>query len=227
MHLALVFPIERRFAGARRIVPFLPYALSAVLAIAVLHGFDSHPPNLVPLHLVYAYNSAAIACFIGSLVLGYRETRELLPRLRAKAILIGAIICLPWPILAFIDNALSGRTIPVQLTLVLTPFGYASLGYAIVKHDLFDIDRVIRQSFVYTLLSIIVVTTYALLLELPMRLLPGYHQRGADAPQPHLRAGAGVRPRAPAPRGAEHRRSCLLPGSSRLSGNDPLAEQPR
>ena len=178
VHLALVFPIERRFTGAKRLVPFLPYALSAGQAVAVLYGFNAVPPNLTAMHLTYVYNSVGIACFVAAVAIGYWDTSELLPRLRAKAILTGAIVCLPWPILAFLDNALSGRAIPVQLTLVLTPFGYASLGYAIVKHDLLDIDRVIRQSFIYTLLSIIVVGAYALLLALPVELIPGVTHEG-------------------------------------------------
>ncbi|HVM95124.1 MAG TPA: ATP-binding protein, partial [Candidatus Acidoferrales bacterium] len=174
IHLALVFPIERRFEGSRRWLPLFPYLVSAAQAWRVLHGYYAQPPDVGPLHISYLFNSIAIICFVTSLVVGFLFSRDLLPRLRVKAILTGAIISLPWPILAFIDNAWSGRRIPIQLALVLTPFGYASLGYAIVKHDLFDIDRIVRRSFVYTLLSSIVIAAYALLLEMPERFLPGF-----------------------------------------------------
>jgi two-component system NtrC family sensor kinase len=172
IHLALAFPIAHRLRGVQRLWLGVPYVLSAVLAWLVLRGFAAQPPDVTPLRYTYMYNSVALVCFIGALLLGYRETRDPLPRLRVKAILIGALVCLPWPMVAFVDNALRAQHIPVQFALLLTPIGYASLGYAIVKHDLFDINRIVRQTFIYALLSLIVIAAYALLLEVPARVLP-------------------------------------------------------
>jgi signal transduction histidine kinase len=178
VHISLVFPVERRLAGWRRAGVALPYAISAVLALWVLFVFFADPPDATPLHFAYAYNALALAGFIATLALGYRESRDPLPRLRVKAILVGALVCLPWPLLVFVENALAGRSIPVQFALVFTPFGYASLGYAIVQHDLLDIDRIVRRSFAYVLLSIIVLGVYAIVLELSVRMMPTLSSSG-------------------------------------------------
>ncbi|MBI3785485.1 MAG: GAF domain-containing protein [Deltaproteobacteria bacterium] len=172
IHVSLLFPIERRFSGRWRILPLAPYLVSAAIATLVLIRFFGTPPDRTPLRVAYVYNSLGLACFIASLVRGYAEARDPLPRLRVKAILVGALICLPWPLLVFLDNALESRSIPLQFALVLTPLGYATLGYAIVKHDMWDIDRIVRRTFAYVLLSVVVLVGYVVLLELPLRVLP-------------------------------------------------------
>jgi signal transduction histidine kinase len=172
IHLALVFPVGRQLRGPWRVALAAAYAVSGVLAVSVLIGFAGDPPDTRPLYGAYVYNALALGVFLVALIVGYRDRRDPLPRLRVQAVLIGAIVCLPWPLLVFLENALSGRQIPVQFALLLTPLGYVSLGYAIVKHDLFDVDRIVRRTFAYVLLSVIILSAYALLLQLPARLVP-------------------------------------------------------
>ncbi len=84
----------------------------------------------------------------------------------------------PLPGVPAAENALTGRRVPVQFALVLTPLGYASLGYAIVKHDLWDIDRIVRRTFAYVLVSMIVLAGYAGLLEASLRWMPAIGSEG-------------------------------------------------
>ncbi len=171
-HLALVFPIERRFAGWRWLAVAIPYAVSLLLAALVLHGFYADPPRLDALHAVYAYTATSIAFFIGSMCFAYWEAREPLVRPRVKAVLPGLSLAILLPLFAFVNNAWSGRNFPVQFGLVITPIGYASIAYAIAKHDLFDIDRVLRQSFVYAVLTVLIIGGYGVTLALAQALLP-------------------------------------------------------
>jgi signal transduction histidine kinase len=172
IHLALVFPVERSFPGRRRLWIGAPYAVSAVLTTLTLRGFHADPPDLTWLHLTYLYIAASFLFFLASMVTSYRENREPLVRPRIKAMLLVVGIGGPLCVFAFSNNALAGGSFPLQLGLLFVPVFYLSLGYAIVKHDLFDIDWVVRQSFVYGLLSVIVVSGYGLVLAVPARLVP-------------------------------------------------------
>jgi signal transduction histidine kinase len=171
MHLALHFPVDRRFTGAWRLVPVLPYAASALLAFAELRGFFADPPVLSPLYTAYLYTTASLLCFGAALVYGYWENRVPMARLRVKAILPSFVACATLMVFAFITTVLGGG-FPMQLGVIFVPLLFLSVGYAVVKHDLFDIDRVIRQSFVYALLSVVVIAAYGLVLAIPARYLP-------------------------------------------------------
>jgi signal transduction histidine kinase len=174
IHLALFFPVERQYTGVNRIWPVLPYVLSAMLIFTVLWGFDQQPAALIGLHLTYTYLAISLLFFAGMMAFVYWENRELMVRPRIRAILPGVILAAGVQFFVFINNALSGRNVPVQFGL-LTPIPYyASLAYAIAKHDLFGIDRVVRLTFVYTVLSVIVTGSYAAVLQIPANLVPGF-----------------------------------------------------
>ena len=99
--------------------------------------------------------------FIGALVYKYRRQPALGERLRIKAVLPGAIVAGTLALFALVDSALRGRAFPVQFGLLLTPVFSAGVAYAIAKHALFDIDRIIRQSVVYAMLSLALTGLYA------------------------------------------------------------------
>ncbi|MDX2169913.1 MAG: hypothetical protein SF182_22780, partial [Deltaproteobacteria bacterium] len=170
IHLAFVFPVERRLAG-RRALLLLPYALGAALAAAVLVGLSRQPPNLLPLRLTYLYAIGGGLFFLAALLSALRST-DLRDRLRARAVLPGAILAGTLALFAFGDSLVAGHELPVQFGLLLTPAFSASVAYAIAKHDLFDIDRVIRSSATYAALTVVVTSAYAGVLAAFSRLAP-------------------------------------------------------
>lgn len=178
IHLALVFPVERRLGGIRRSWLLGPYAVAATLTAAKLHGFYATPPDLTAIHASYLFNTASFVFFFLSLTYAYRENRHPQVRLRVKALLPSVVVGGTLAAFAFAENSLSGGTFPLQWGLLFVPLFYVSLAYAIAKHDLFGIDRFVRHSFAYALLTFAVVTAYALLVALPTRLSPALsHQR--------------------------------------------------
>jgi hypothetical protein len=174
IHLALVFPVARRFRGRRRLVLALPYLLSTVGFAAAVNGFFQRPPNLAPLSLVWQYTGAAIVFFYAAMAYAYWEDREPGARPRVRAIFVSLVLATILPLFAFLNNASAGGAFPLQFGLVLFPVFYGSIVYAIVVHDLFNIDRFVRLGFVYSLLSLIVLGTYALALETASRLAPSF-----------------------------------------------------
>ena len=148
-------------------MPALPYLLSAVLLVLMFDGFYRDPPVLVALHIVYLYFAVALGIFLANMAWAFRAHRDPTTRALIKAVLPGAALAAMVQFVIFINNALSGRNLPLQFGL-LTPIPYyLSIAYAIAKHDLFDIDRIVRQSFVYAVLSVVVVSVYAATLMVP------------------------------------------------------------
>lgn len=173
IHLALTFPVRRDFGlSGPRTWLLLPYAGSALLFSYVYAGFTAEPPDVAPLRVSYAYTAISLVFLLAMMGLAYREDRGGKVRARIKAVLPGAILAGTVQFFVFVNNAIAGGNIPVQFGLITPIPYYAGIAYAIAKHDLFDVDRVVRLSFVYGLSSIIVVGAYALVLQVPALLFP-------------------------------------------------------
>ncbi|HVM97180.1 MAG TPA: ATP-binding protein [Candidatus Acidoferrales bacterium] len=177
IHLAAVFPIERRRVGWRRLFVGGPYAASVVLTFFVLRDVHAASPDLLPLHLAYLYAPLSFAVFLIHLAVTYRRNRNAQIRGRIRAVVPGTLAAGTLAAFALINSASSGRSFPVQFGLLLAPAFSASVAYAIAKHDLFDIDRFVRQTFVYSVLSLIIVTSYALVLTAMSRVMAGFSDR--------------------------------------------------
>jgi len=172
IHLAMVFPVDRYSGPRRHLLYALPYLPSVLLIGFGLNGYFGDPPNLAPLRLTYIYTAISILVFIAFMVWGWLENAERMVRARIAALLPGLVLGTTAMLFAFLNNAIAGGNIPIQLPLVATLIFYGSVGYSITRHELFGIDRVIRQSFVYGLMSTIILGGYALAILLPARLLP-------------------------------------------------------
>jgi signal transduction histidine kinase len=171
IHFALVFPSDR-WSATRRVWPLAGYAFSAVLLTGVLIGFYRHPPQLSVLYVTYIFTALSFVVFLISVAHATWRSSDPRVQLRARAILPSVALGSPLTIIAWANNAIWSGSLPLQLGILFVPIFYLSVAYAVVKHDLFDIDRVVRQSFVYAVLSVIVLATYAGVLAIPARLLP-------------------------------------------------------
>lgn len=173
MHLALRFPVERELTGWRRALLAALYGLALVQTVLALRGFHADPPALAAIQRNYLINAASFVFFLASLAYAYWEDRTPVARARVKALLPGIFFGTLLMFYAFVNNARAGGDFPMQFGILFVPILYVSVAWAIARHDLFDIDRVVRQSFVYAALSAIVLAAYALLLSLVAWLFPG------------------------------------------------------
>lgn len=173
IHLALTFPVHRGGDGVRpRPWLLLPYAASAVLFAAVWHGFAAEPPDVRPLQATYGYTALSLVLLVAMMAWAFWENRDGRVRARIKAVLPGAMLAGTVQFFVFVNNAIAGGDVPVQFGLLTPIVYYAGLAWAILRHDLFDVDRVVRLSFVWAASSIIVVGAYALVLQIPALLFP-------------------------------------------------------
>jgi signal transduction histidine kinase len=155
--LLLVFPDGRRPGRIWRAVP-LAYAGATVLMVVALWGASKvdgqvvgGPTGGTRMGLVVAGQLLVASCLVTaivSLVLRYRSGDEVL-RVRVRWLMLAgvaivALLIAGWVMSIGFDVALGVAYTPVLLALVLlVP---TAVAVAIVRHDLFDIDRLLSQS---------------------------------------------------------------------------------
>jgi serine phosphatase RsbU (regulator of sigma subunit) len=165
IHLAFTFPEERSLL--RQLLPlrFLPYMLSAVLFLSIRTATATimNAPRTL-LVAVVAYIVFGVLFFLGSNMQLWLMSRSEIVIRRAKMILLGFAISASIPLLDFSSNTLFGVYLVPGFNYYLPFFIVfpAFVGYSIVKHDLFDIDTIIKRTYGYVLTTGAVAGVYGL-----------------------------------------------------------------
>jgi len=165
IHLALYFPKAREFALRRPWLAVMPYAASlAIFALrqaTALHHWNV--PKLVFL-LWTGYTAIGILFFVGSTAWNALRDGSIITRLQSRVIFVGALLGLFIPALDLLSATLWQVAIfsdPVVGFGVFFSLFPLSIGYTIVKHDLFAIDVIVRRTYGYLLSTAAIVATYA------------------------------------------------------------------
>jgi serine phosphatase RsbU (regulator of sigma subunit) len=154
IHLALNFPEERRILKKFSLVQVIPYLVSLFLFISI----RMVTPTMVDaptkaLIAVAGYMLFGVLFFLASSAQHrFWSSSEIVKR-RARMILLGFAIAALLPVLDFSGTALFHVYLTPGFNVYL-PFFIAFpsfIGFAIVKHDLFDIDAIIKRTYGYVL----------------------------------------------------------------------------
>jgi class 3 adenylate cyclase len=168
--LAALFPQRKPALLERRYWLVFPYLVSLTLAVisrtyGTWVGFL--PPPL--LTLIYVYLLGSVVAFLASAVYDYMTTRTVAVRLQSLVILTGMTLAMLIPALELVSNLTFGVSIFPNLIAVYAIclfFFPLSIGYAIARHDLFEISTVVRRTYGYILSSSAVIGAYGLVLSL-------------------------------------------------------------
>jgi serine phosphatase RsbU (regulator of sigma subunit) len=165
IHLALCFPEERNLLKKHPYVQVAPYLLSALLFLHV----NSLAPTIMDapkawLLFLSAYMTVGVLVFLGSSVHLRLTSVSQIIKLRSGMILLGFALAASAPLLGFIIN------IFFKVYIVPSPNYYlfffilfpVFVGYSIVKHDLFDIDAIIKRTYGYVLTTGAIAGVYGL-----------------------------------------------------------------
>ena len=167
--LALLFPQPHRWARWR----FAGY-LPALAILGLYEAFLYRPPVYsVLLQLNMAL--LGLACFVlaGRLVAGYRDVGSELTRQRVRIVAVGVLFGLALPGALVFLSAIFGGWLAVNPG-TLTPIVFAlAVAYAIVKHDLFELDAMVKRGAYYVLLTGAVGAAYVAAILLFNLALPG------------------------------------------------------
>lgn len=156
LHVGLTFPYAHplaRFAWA-------PYALAgAVLAFYEWHLYDAPIYSRLVLFNYSAIGLAALAFFARLLWEATRRHGGLI-RQRVRVLLVGALIGFAIPGAAIAFPSMLGGDVSMNLPSALNFLFALALAYAIVQHDLFEIDAMVKRGAYYALLTGAVGITY-------------------------------------------------------------------
>ena len=165
LHLSLLFP-ERKSLARWRSLQLLPYVVSAALAASAYWHYHG-----VGFSSVYAlmrmYSGLSVAAILLSVVYGYFQSPSRLARQRAKVVLTGAAFAFPIPGIVNNLSLLGSTPGTVQVLGTFVPFPLllfpASISFAIVRHNLFDVDVYLKRAVGYVLMTALVAGGYFLL----------------------------------------------------------------
>ena len=169
LHLALLFPQPHRLAR----FAWVGYAVSLALLVPYeLLLYHPGPYSLIH-NLTMLYLGLAGLFFGSRLVLEYLRGRSPLVRQQIRVMTLGTLLGFAIPSVTFLASAVTGGSWPVN-TAAFTGFLFAlGLAYAIVKHDLFEIDAMVKRGAYYLLLTGAVGAAYMGAIVLFNMALPG------------------------------------------------------
>src|SRR6266851_2728070 len=132
MHLALVFPVDR-FRLHRRLLLSIPYVVAVVLGIAY-EVFLYRPGTYTLIHnLCMDYTGLGGVSLLTAVGWDFFTSDSQLVRQRIRVLLLGLVCGFLFPL---------------------------SIGYAIVQHDLFEIDALLKRSAYYVTISVTLAMGY-------------------------------------------------------------------
>ncbi len=167
IHLALTFPKTRAVVQKRPWLAVIPYPPSLGMFMTLqltTAAFWQIPRYLYLLYLFYTL--VGVVVFFGSMAWNALRDASIIVRLQSRVILIGILLGFLIPTTDLLARFLWHAHLfpdPGLSFAVALAFFPVSIGYTIVKHDLFAIDVIVRRTYGYVLSTASVVGVYALL----------------------------------------------------------------
>lgn len=166
IHLALSFPEERKFFKRHPFAQFLPYIASSFLFLCIRLRVPTMMDAPKPLSIIFiAYFLVSVLIFLGSCLQLLHTSPSEITKIRSKMILLGVAITASIPILDTLINTLFHVYIVPSFNYYYPFFIVFPLfvGYSIVKHNLFDIDAIIKRTYGYVLTTGSIAGVYGLI----------------------------------------------------------------
>jgi signal transduction histidine kinase len=170
---AAAFGFTMLFPQPHRLAHWRFPALGLGLVVAALFQVSLHDPAI--LSFLTDFDMCALGLvglgFAARLVSEYRAGRSKLARQRIRVVTLGALVGFGTSAVILLSSAVIGSHVGMNLA-ALTPFLFVlSVSYAIVKHDLFEIDAMIKHAAFYLILTGAVAVVYVVALVLVDRVL--------------------------------------------------------
>ncbi|MBI3784010.1 MAG: GAF domain-containing protein [Deltaproteobacteria bacterium] len=160
LHLGLTFPVERGVVRRHAwLIPVL-YALGCAIGAVANVIFPRSFVGILYFNRLHALAVAgALLILTGSLVHGF-FTLPMAAKQRIKIAAVGGCTAFLLPGIGVALFSVVGASFPLNLLalpVVLFPF---AISYAIVKHDLFEADAIVRRTVAWAILTVLIATIY-------------------------------------------------------------------
>ncbi|MGA1844860.1 MAG: SpoIIE family protein phosphatase [bacterium] len=164
LHMISSFPLEIDEGKKKSVFRFFPYVPSVGLFLA-LSTFSLEGSAIYMRVSVIVYLLVSIMAFIGVLFYRYVKARFRLAKLKIRVVLLGFFIGVLLPLIEPVLNIFFNIYLIPNIDLATLPFMTffpLFIGYAIAKHDLFEIDVFIKRTTGYILTTASIIGIYFL-----------------------------------------------------------------
>ncbi len=183
--LSLRFPREWRAITRRPWLMSVPYAASAALAIwclTVLHNTASPWSYIQPWGTSYRYAAFGIVAFLITVLYHAFRSDSIEIRRQARIILLGSLLAFSpltfWFISPLLGISISFNARAFLPSLILFPL---SVGVAILRYRLWEIDTIVNRTLVYGALTAILAGVFTALIGLAQRVFVAFTGEKSDA----------------------------------------------
>ena len=170
IHLSLLFPERTRLVERRPWIQYVPYALSLGLAVYLFVTITAltigrlEPDAFLSAHthLLRAIQFSRVYAVLGAIIVivanghVYWRSRSIIAKQRSRVILCGSAVAFLPPTIGMPLVLFAKIGIPFNLLGVSTVIFPASIGYAIARHNLFDVDVYIKRALGYGFMTAVV-----------------------------------------------------------------------
>ncbi|MDX1776462.1 MAG: GAF domain-containing protein, partial [Desulfobulbales bacterium] len=171
IHLALLFPKQRTLLKKYAWIWVVPYIISGLIfflrLLTTSEIWDNTPPFFENIWLVYLL--FGILFFPFSMVWNFLRDKSHIIRLQSQVIFIGILFGFLLPVFELIMRHYWDISVfpnPSISFAVLLSFFPMSIGYTIVRHDLFAIDTIVRRTYGYILSTASIIGMYAIIVSI-------------------------------------------------------------
>ena len=164
IYLMFIFPSDTKIKEKSRTIATLTFlVLSIIIYSVMIIFFNSYGVWKIANISNWIYILLSAAIFPLSSLYIYLRSESALEKQRAQIIFIGCILGLILPAAAAVGITIFRLNLPYNLMALPVILFPLSIGYAIVKHKLFDIDVIIQKTITYGLLTGAVGAVFALM----------------------------------------------------------------
>jgi class 3 adenylate cyclase len=165
IHMGLTFPKKRTFLLKRPFMAAAPYLLSLALFVYIESVSTAYwnTPSVLEL-IILVYWMLAVLVFWVSTIWNFLKDPSAKIRVQSQAIFVGIMLGFLIPMIEQLVRSIwnvylfADPTLGFMVFLVFFPL---SIGYTIVKHDLFAIDTIIKRTYGYILTTGTIIGMYA------------------------------------------------------------------
>lgn len=187
-HLSLIFPEKKQIVIRFPWIQYLIYLPSLTLALAfqiymIMFAKLAGSHTVLSAILSYPFLGATARIFLILFVLGaivlmvhtVLISSNIQARHRARMIVLGILVAFLPSVISMMLVSFGKIYFPYNYIVILVIFFPASVAYAIVRHNLFEADALVRQAVGYVMVTAIVIGVYAVV-SLTLNVFLGKYQ---------------------------------------------------